>query len=407
MRAVILAAGQGTRLGPAAEGRPKCLVEIGGKPLLEHTLETLADSGVGPVTVVVGHKADEVRAALGRRGDAVENPEFATTNSLASLWCAREALRGGALVINGDTLVDPGIVDRLLSAAHGARGSALAYDSSSGSGREHMKVVLHDGRVAALGKDLPPDRAAGENVGVFVLSAEAAGEVLAHAERIVGSGRREAFAVEALQAASAEVEIRAVDVAGLPWAEIDFPYDLERARNEVWPAILRRRRRKPLRWAAAALVVGAVAASLGFAAWSWTRPAQLWESVAPEVGKKTWIALPDGRQKWWSTGEGGGVDVELEGPEQVRVETRLVLPAAAGEPGEKYALEIRLDGKTADWAVFRARPDPEAALEGVRVGDRDRLDVAVPAGRHRLRVGLVAGDPRTLLVRIRRPESPR
>ncbi|MCI0342098.1 MAG: phosphocholine cytidylyltransferase family protein [Planctomycetales bacterium] len=405
-RAVILAAGQGTRLGPAAEGRPKILLDIGGKPLLERTLETLADAGLGNVTVVVGWKAEEVRAALGRRGECVENPDYAATNSLQSLWYAREALRGGAVVLNGDTFLDPEILDRLLRAGP----DALAYDSTSGSGREHMKVVLHEGRVATLGKDLPPAQAAGENVGVFVLSPNGARVLVEKADALVRAGRREAWVAEAVQATAAEVPIRGVDVAGLPWAEIDFPFDLERARNEVWPAIEKRRRRKPLRLAAAAAIGAAMVASVGFGLWSWARPAQLWESVVPEAVEKTqrtWITLPDGRQKWWSAPGGAGVEVELEGPEQVRLETRLLLAATTGEEGEKYAVEIRLDGKPVDWAVLRASPDPEAALEGARVGDRDRTDVTVPAGRHRLRVGLVAGDPRTLLVRIRRPESPR
>ena len=73
MRAIILAAGVGSRLQALSGGKPKCLVEIGGRPLILHQLEALADHGIGPVLIVAGYKADEVRSVVGDRAEFVVN----------------------------------------------------------------------------------------------------------------------------------------------------------------------------------------------------------------------------------------------------------------------------------------------------------------------------------------------
>ena len=89
-QAVILAAGRGTRLTAATGGGPKCLALVGGKPLIEHQLEILDDLGVERVCTVVGHRADDVRGWLADRCDFIVNEKYAETNSLYSLWLARE-----------------------------------------------------------------------------------------------------------------------------------------------------------------------------------------------------------------------------------------------------------------------------------------------------------------------------
>jgi choline kinase len=101
MEALILAAGQGSRL---KEGRPKCLVEIGGQPLIEHQLSALRFAGVERVTVVVGHQALRVCHVLPEDTHVVHNPVYAETNSLYSFWRARDHLDGDLVVLNADVL---------------------------------------------------------------------------------------------------------------------------------------------------------------------------------------------------------------------------------------------------------------------------------------------------------------
>src|SRR5262245_6712280 len=130
MRAIILAAGLGSRLGSKGNGQPKALLRIGDGSIIEHQLEMLSSEGVGPIIVVVGHGADEVRKVLGESVEYVVNERPGETNSLYSLWLAREWLKGDVVLLNSDLLFDPSILKNLLA----TEGNALAYDSLSLNG---------------------------------------------------------------------------------------------------------------------------------------------------------------------------------------------------------------------------------------------------------------------------------
>lgn len=116
MRAVILAAGEGTRLRPYTDDRPKCLVPLGGRPLLEWQLDALARAGVEDVCVVTGYRSELV-AERGLR--TVRNPDYARTNMVASLMCARECLDGSddVLICYGDIVYEPRLVEALAAPA--------------------------------------------------------------------------------------------------------------------------------------------------------------------------------------------------------------------------------------------------------------------------------------------------
>lgn len=230
MHAIILAAGQGTRLGRRL---PKCLVEVGGRPLIHHQLEALAQAGVDDVSVVVGFRADDVIRALPLGTRVVVNPDFATTNSLYSFMLGRDRVTGPALVVNADVLFHP-VIARALARWPA---STIAYDSRSGTDPEEMKLDIRDGALWRMSKTLPADRSHGENLGVLSLSAEAANAAFAAAEALVAQGRRRDWLASAINIAAKFHRLHCLDVAGLPWVEIDFPEDLARAREHVLPAI--------------------------------------------------------------------------------------------------------------------------------------------------------------------------
>ena len=108
MKAIILSAGQGSRLGHLTADRPKCLIDFGGRSLLDRQLDTLAANGIGEAVVVTGFRDDQVEAALARRvgGPKVRtiyNPFFKVADNLGSLFIAKRELAGDCLVWNGDT----------------------------------------------------------------------------------------------------------------------------------------------------------------------------------------------------------------------------------------------------------------------------------------------------------------
>lgn len=411
MQALILAAGLGKRLGDSADGRPKCLVEVGGRSLIEHQLETFADAGIGPVVVVVGHKADEVRNVVGNRAEYVVNDDPEGTNSLYSFLLARGALKGPVVVANCDLLFHPSILDRLLD----VRGSALAYDSTFGPGREKMKVALHDGNVADMGKDLPYGQATGENVGLILLRETALNAVMNQAEVLLKAGRRKAWLAEAVKAAAGEVPIRGVDIAGLPWIEIDFPFDLHAARKRVWPDIQRDRWKRTARWhrtrwIAAALALTALAGGSAVVGRRFAAPTEEWDSIRPADLADTKIGYADGTSsRWWMLKNGNIARVTVAGPTPLRVEVRLLLTGeearqAAEDPErDLYVVEVLLDGVSRKLAAYRFTEDPEAGHPDHKVGERERIELRLDPGPHTVALRRVTGKAETLLVRFREP----
>jgi choline kinase len=228
--AVILAAGRGSRLASFTTERPKCLVEIGGAPLIEHQLRMLEMVGIERVSVVVGYRADAVRRAIQGRASVIQNSEWEDTNSLYSLSLCGECVSASMLVMNCDVLTHPLALQRLLNEP----GSAFLYDSSSGDADEQMKVELDGKRLTAMSKALPADRTHGENVGILHFEAEAAQALFRETGELLARGQRNAWMAAAVEGVARSLPLRGVDIADLPWIEIDFPDDLERACTHVW-----------------------------------------------------------------------------------------------------------------------------------------------------------------------------
>jgi L-glutamine-phosphate cytidylyltransferase len=233
-QAIILAAGQGRRLWPFTKERPKCLLDIGGKSIIEHQVDMLVSCGIERIAVVTGYMGAKVREVLGGRVEYFENSLFASTSSMYSLWLAQAAAADGFLVINSDVLFHAGILRSLLESPHA---DALAVDLESVLLEEEMKVQVRHGRVAALSKQLAD--ADGENVGMIKFSAEGSRVLFAKIDELLRQNHRQVMVPFAVNAIAPTYPLMVVPVQGYPWIEIDFPEDYERARHIVYPAILR------------------------------------------------------------------------------------------------------------------------------------------------------------------------
>jgi choline kinase len=235
---IILAAGKGARLNGTAGDKPKCLLHVGDKTLVERQIATLRSAGIDDVAVVVGCQADRVRLSCGRDVQFIENSRFAQTNSLYSLWLARPLLVDGFVVMNCDVLLHPQLVVDLVTARH-PNALLLAYQEADDAplGDEEMKVKVRRGRVVDISKTMPAEEADGENVGVVKFGAEGARRIIAYLDARVASGGLRDWAPRAFCDFAKEHPLHAIGTRGLPWTEIDFPEDYERAVNEVLPAI--------------------------------------------------------------------------------------------------------------------------------------------------------------------------
>ncbi|MEK6799324.1 MAG: phosphocholine cytidylyltransferase family protein [Planctomycetota bacterium] len=238
MVAVILAAGAGRRLAPMGWSKPKCLLPCGTSTLLDNALSALAERQVRDVVVVVGYQRGLVEAALRKhrlRSESVVNDEFATTNTLYSLYLARGHLGEGFLLLNADVLFDPAILDLLpISPARLDVDSCsiLAVDNCSRDA-EAVKVLTDaEGRITRIGKDVPASPCAGEFIGLARVDRSACAALIQSLSSLVDApGGRSLYFESAIDAVLADHSFVAAPVGDLRAVEIDTPEDYERAKK--------------------------------------------------------------------------------------------------------------------------------------------------------------------------------
>ena len=172
-KAIILSAGQGSRLGHLTDSKPKCLIEFNGRTLLDRQLDALVANGVEDVVVVTGFRDDQIEAALKRRGDTgptvrtVYNPFYKVADNLGSLFVARDELQGDVLVWNGDTLVSDELMAQVVGNCD-QDGVCVTIDRKPGYDEDDMKVVVDDaGRLHAIGKRLDLHQVNAESIGLL------------------------------------------------------------------------------------------------------------------------------------------------------------------------------------------------------------------------------------------------
>ena len=236
MRAIILAAGRGGRLRDVTGNRPKCLARIGERTLIERQIRSLRACGIDTITVVAGFRAADVRRSCGAGIDFVVNARYASTNSLYSLWLARDLLLDGFVVLNCDVLFHDQLLRDLLS-SRDEDALLMAAPRGQSYADEEMKVSVRRGCVADIAKTLAPDAADGENVGIAKFGATGAQVLVQEADALVGAGKVREWLPRAFAAFARRRPLHVVETRGYPWIEIDFPEDYWRACADILPAI--------------------------------------------------------------------------------------------------------------------------------------------------------------------------
>ena len=246
MRAIILAAGVGQRLSSlGTEQGPKCLLEFGGCSLLERHVRILHGLGVREISVVVGYQSQRIDHALkelpmARRPLLLQNESF-TEGSVISLHTAARQLKSGGPVIlmDADVLYDWQLLARLVESPIA---NCLLLDRGYEPGDEPVKICLRANTLVEFRKRLAPDLrydSCGESVGFFKFSAAIARRLAARVQAYVEAGRRDQPYEEPLRDVLLDrpQDFGFEDVTGMPWIEIDFPQDIERARGAILPRL--------------------------------------------------------------------------------------------------------------------------------------------------------------------------
>jgi L-glutamine-phosphate cytidylyltransferase len=236
-KALILSAGQGKRLLPLTEQRPKCLLPFNGRTLIEWQIAGLASNGIRDVTVVTGFHADAVEAALRSRpadGTTVRtlfNPFFAVADNVGSCFMARAMMLSGPFVLmNGDTLFHPLLLARAIAQASGP--IAVTVDKKARYDADDMKVHCEGDRLIRIGKDLTEAEANAESIGMLFFSAEGGKLFAAALERAMRdpSGLKRWY-LSVIDTLAKESHVRIASIQGLEWCEVDYPKDLSAAGN--------------------------------------------------------------------------------------------------------------------------------------------------------------------------------
>ena len=238
MRAIILAAGSGTRLSPLTNSCPKCLVNVGKRPLIDVQMDALRAVGVNDFVLVVGYEAEQIRSHCGPDVRYIDNVEYLTTNSIYSFFLARGELNADLFLINCDVIFDGALLRRMLDSGYP---NVVAVDSRVPMVADEMNVRIdRSGRVSEISKQVAPERADALSIQLVKFDAAGARTVGAEVERLVDDGRRDAFPTTAYSSLIAGGSLFAVEGGDLPWAEIDSIEDYENAVRNVLPLLTAR-----------------------------------------------------------------------------------------------------------------------------------------------------------------------
>ncbi|MDD4287258.1 MAG: HAD-IIA family hydrolase [Candidatus Peribacteraceae bacterium] len=244
MKAIILAAGQGTRLRPLTDDIPKALVEVHGKPILGWQIDALLQHHVTSIVLCTGYRSECIVEYCTRRYPDVafsfeKNEKFQTTNNAYSLYCARKHLDEDVLLMNGDVVFDGQIIGGLLAETDE---SLFAVDVGRSIG-ESMKVTLDlSGRINGIAKTIGCDAAYGCSIDVYKflkcdaqVIAQTLTEKMEHDEKRWGNQWTEVFLHDLCMRKA--MLARPHDIAGLRWWEVDDHEDLRIAQMIFHPGI--------------------------------------------------------------------------------------------------------------------------------------------------------------------------
>ena len=231
--AVILVAGIGERLRPITNDRPKALVPVGPETVLARAMRQLVAHGVQHIVLGTGYCQQAVREAVKHAPVPVTlcpNAAFDRTQNAVSLLMCEEAVGGRDFYkLDGDLLFRDEVLQRVDE--HDA-GLVAAVDMRAGLGEEEMKVRLEPGscRIAAFGKQLEPEQAQGESIGIERLSAGAVPMLFDALRASYEAGETRLYYEDVYsRLLRGGLQAEAANVVDLPWAEVDTPEDLAQA----------------------------------------------------------------------------------------------------------------------------------------------------------------------------------
>jgi choline kinase len=235
-KAIILSAGQGSRLLPLTRDVPKCMIDFNGRSLISWQVAALAAAGVTDIVVITGFRTERVEdhalqlyRDTGVRIRTLFNPFFQVADNLGTCWIAREEMDRDFIILNGDTIISDEIVAKLIAGATGP--ITVTVDVKSDYDDDDMKVNRDaEGRLHAIGKRLLPPDTNAESIGMLAFCGEGPAIFRNQVDQMMRTPEGvERWYLRAIDIIAKGNSVGTVSIEGLAWQEVDFPQDVEAA----------------------------------------------------------------------------------------------------------------------------------------------------------------------------------
>ncbi len=227
MKALLLAAGRGTRISRYLSGDPKCTVNIGGDRLITYTVKKLKEKGVDRIGIALGYRADVIRSVLaGTDVRFFTNPFYDVTNSIASAWFAGEFLEGqeDTLIMNADVYLEDSLFDQILESS----ASPVMFADSTRKEEGDYKFKYENNLLQKYGKELTGEDISGEYVGIGRFAGSFMPVFLQKMKEMIDTQQHGVWWENVLYSMVGTEPVYVEEVNGRFWAEVDYIEDYQR-----------------------------------------------------------------------------------------------------------------------------------------------------------------------------------
>lgn len=225
MKALLMAAGKGTRISRYIEGKPKCTVNIGGISLIEYTIKELISHGITEIGMVLGYRSEVIKELLKDYDITYFNNYFYdVTNSIASAWFAKDFLSGDMLMMNADVYLEPELFEEVLK----DKNSPVLFSDSSRKEEADYKFYYEGNELIKFGKELSGEDISGEYIGAAKIEAAFVEKYMERLTELIADGNHGMWWEDVLYSFVTDRAVYVKDIKGKFWAEVDYIEDYER-----------------------------------------------------------------------------------------------------------------------------------------------------------------------------------
>ena len=224
MDALILAAGQGTRLG--LNDSPKCLIEFGTSSLIEYQIKCLNELGIKNIHIITGYFPEKIKSKIGDSANYIHNPEFSSTNNICSILCAKNFMSDDFICIYGDLFFDKKILKNCFSSK-----KDIVLTVEKNLREETSRVKIKDDKIILVNKNINFNEADGNFIGMAKFSKNITKKLFNSIEKIAKNDSQSYYTSAIEDLIQNGTDVHFVTTENLSWMDIDTPDDLIHAQE--------------------------------------------------------------------------------------------------------------------------------------------------------------------------------